>query len=141
MGAKKGPKTKGRASGTRRNGRSKFNRHTDQGYVTKAGPCTITKADGTVTVVDALTPREYRAKMKVRPTISPQKRARIFKRDGGVCRYCDANAEVIDHVVPIAQGGTNRYSNLVSACTACNTKKGATVWTPKRLRAQAKAST
>jgi hypothetical protein len=52
-------------------------------------------------------------------------RARIFQRDGYVCRYCSAeNVKfAIDHVVPLSRGGTNDEDNLVVACFACNSSK------------------
>ena len=40
------------------------------------------------------------------------------------CHYCGAPATVLDHVVPIARGGTSDRSNLVPACWNCNTMKG-----------------
>lgn len=43
----------------------------------------------------------------------------------GRCAYCfDAKAEHIDHVVPVAKGGTNDIGNLVPACAKCNLSKG-----------------
>lgn len=42
------------------------------------------------------------------------------------CAYCNAqNIPLeIEHIVPKAQGGTNRVSNLTLACVPCNQKKG-----------------
>jgi 5-methylcytosine-specific restriction endonuclease McrA len=44
-----------------------------------------------------------------------------------VCYYCgDAVAKAdatMDHVVPLAQGGTSTQGNVVVACKACNTQK------------------
>ncbi len=44
------------------------------------------------------------------------------------CIYCDkllsAPEMTIDHVVPIAAGGTNKPLNLVVACYPCNNAKG-----------------
>jgi 5-methylcytosine-specific restriction endonuclease McrA len=50
-------------------------------------------------------------------------RARILARDGNACRYCGARAEVVDHVVAIAAGGSDHDSNLVACCRACNERK------------------
>lgn len=43
------------------------------------------------------------------------------------CVYCDATQTVlnIDHVVPRAHGGSDRISNLVTACVPCNERKSA----------------
>lgn len=41
------------------------------------------------------------------------------------CFYCSAVGTVeLDHVVPIARGGTHSIGNLVAACRRCNASKG-----------------
>lgn len=42
------------------------------------------------------------------------------------CAYCDARGVPLelDHVRPRSKHGSNRASNLVAACTACNQRKG-----------------
>ncbi|HZU02336.1 MAG TPA: RNA-guided endonuclease IscB [Ktedonobacteraceae bacterium] len=42
------------------------------------------------------------------------------------CAYCDSRDVPLelDHVQPRARHGSNRVSNLVAACTACNQRKG-----------------
>lgn len=58
-------------------------------------------------------------------------RRRILERDGYACIYCGASiadnptvAFHVDHVVPLARGGTDAIGNLVTACHHCNTSKG-----------------
>lgn len=52
----------------------------------------------------------------------------LWARDDGKCRYCGRDAEAIDHVVPRRHGGSNDpFTNLVLACGACNSTKGAAV--------------
>ena len=45
----------------------------------------------------------------------------------GICHYCEKKFTVrqltMDHVVPIARGGTSTPGNIVPACQACNQKK------------------
>lgn len=45
----------------------------------------------------------------------------------GVCHYCGNRFEpkrlTMDHVVPIARGGTSAPGNVVPACLACNREK------------------
>lgn len=51
----------------------------------------------------------------------------ILKRDGYTCQYCGRNGSermTIDHVVPRYLGGKTIWENVVSACRACNTRKG-----------------
>jgi 5-methylcytosine-specific restriction endonuclease McrA len=50
-------------------------------------------------------------------------RQRILNRDGRVCFWCGLEADTIDHIVPVAKGGTDHDENLVSACRRCNYSK------------------
>lgn len=51
-------------------------------------------------------------------------RHNIFKRDGGKCQYCGTSRELtIDHVIPRSKGGKSTWTNLVTACKKCNSKK------------------
>lgn len=53
-------------------------------------------------------------------------RLRVFERDGGCCHYCgetDPNVLTIDHRVPLARGGEDAESNLVTCCRRCNCSK------------------
>lgn len=42
---------------------------------------------------------------------------------GGRCAYCGSEYSHIDHVIPLARGGTNWPSNLRPACESCNKHK------------------
>lgn len=61
------------------------------------------------------------------PRLLPSRR-NIFHRDGYACRYCKAKGKgvrlTLDHVKPKCQGGKNSWTNLVTACSTCNHKKG-----------------
>ena len=56
-------------------------------------------------------------------------RYEILRRDNYTCQYCGAKAPdvalTVDHVVPVALGGTDDASNLVTACRPCNEGKAA----------------
>lgn len=62
--------------------------------------------------------------------ISKRLRFEILKRDGSACRYCGAMAPdaklTVDHVTPVALGGSDEPSNLVTACRDCNAGKSST---------------
>lgn len=62
--------------------------------------------------------------------VSKRLRFEIFRRDNNTCQYCGAKAPdvelVPDHVVPVALGGKDEPSNLVTACDPCNSGKSAT---------------
>ncbi len=64
-----------------------------------------------------------------RRTISLSLRFSVYERDKYTCQYCGRRPpEVvlnIDHVQPVALGGTNRIDNLLTACRDCNSGKGA----------------
>lgn len=50
----------------------------------------------------------------------------LIERDGPNCAYCGCTPEKvhIDHIVPMAQGGSNMPDNLALSCHACNIGKG-----------------
>lgn len=64
-----------------------------------------------------------------RKAISKKVRFDIFKRDGFKCMYCGAHPPSVllhvDHIRPVADGGGNEDSNLVTSCEPCNLGKGA----------------
>lgn len=63
-------------------------------------------------------------------SVSKRLRFEILRRDQSTCRYCGATAPdvavTIDHVIPVALGGTDDPTNLVTACAACNSGKTST---------------
>jgi hypothetical protein len=58
---------------------------------------------------------------------TPALRRSIHAREHGVCFYClrrtPRRAHCLDHVVPLAQSGSNLFRNLVSCCLNCNSRK------------------
>jgi hypothetical protein len=63
-----------------------------------------------------------------RNKISKWQRRRILKRDGGRCLRCRSTERLeIDHIVPVARGGSNADDNLQTLCWKCNNGKGATL--------------
>jgi len=61
----------------------------------------------------------------------------IFAHDSYRCVYCgSAENLTLDHIVPVARGGTHTENNLVTACLHCNISKGMKpliVWLCHRL--------
>jgi hypothetical protein len=54
--------------------------------------------------------------------------ADVFKRDGRRCARCGSAEDLsIDHIVPLAAGGTHDLDNLQVLCRSCNSSKGAKV--------------
>lgn len=66
-----------------------------------------------------------------RKSIGKKKRFGIFARDEFTCRYCGKQPPevqlVIDHVMPVAEGGGNDETNLITSCWDCNAGKGKTL--------------
>jgi hypothetical protein len=60
-------------------------------------------------------------------TVTKRMRFEILRRDKHTCHYCGAAAPgakiTVDHVLPIALGGSDDPSNLVAACADCNAGK------------------
>jgi hypothetical protein len=78
-----------------------------------------------------------------RKQISKRRRFEIFKRDGFTCQYCGKhppNAILhVDHILAVANGGSNEDGNLITSCADCNLGKSAVPLSviPKSLAEQA----
>jgi 5-methylcytosine-specific restriction endonuclease McrA len=56
----------------------------------------------------------------------------LFARDGYRCLFCGRPGAQLrhrecltrDHLIPLSRGGTNEWTNVVTACSSCNTRKG-----------------
>jgi 5-methylcytosine-specific restriction endonuclease McrA len=56
----------------------------------------------------------------------------LFARDRYTCQFCGRTEAELgfrecltrDHLVPLSRGGTNDWTNVVTACSSCNTRKG-----------------
>lgn len=62
--------------------------------------------------------------MSKRRTIAKSVRFEVFKRDSFTCQYCGEKAPDVvlhvDHIHPVAEGGTNDILNLITSCRDCN---------------------
>lgn len=67
--------------------------------------------------------------MAERKALSKKTRFQVFKRDEFRCCYCGQcppNVVLeIDHIIAVANGGTNQIDNLITSCFDCNRGKGA----------------
>lgn len=76
-------------------------------------------------------------KMVIRPrTRIKLTRREVFRRDNFTCQYCGRKLGdlTIDHVVPRHMGGKHTWSNVVTACAACNHHKGGRTVEEARMR-------
>lgn len=66
--------------------------------------------------------------MAERKGLSKKTRFEVFKRDKFTCQYCGRMAPdvilEVDHIKPVAEGGTNKMINLITSCRDCNRGKG-----------------
>ncbi len=68
----------------------------------------------------------YASERKKNSTHWKKLRLMILNRDGWSCQYCgevERSEMTIDHIIPIARGGTDEPENLISACKRCNYSK------------------
>ena len=65
------------------------------------------------------------ARTSMRPSLT---NSMLFARDRQLCAYCGKRFLVRDlsrdHVVPVSRGGRDSWTNTVTACRSCNTRKG-----------------
>lgn len=84
--------------------------------------------------------------MAKRQAISPKLRFEVLKQARFRCQYCgasQADPDVvlhIDHLKPVAEGGTNDLLNLVAACAVCNLGKGRRLLDDDSVLRQARSS-
>ena len=68
-----------------------------------------------------------KAKKTKRESLSKKIRFEVFKRDKFTCVYCGRKAPdvilEVDHIEPVAKGGDNSITNLVTSCIDCNRGK------------------
>jgi len=69
-----------------------------------------------------------------RPRVKLSRRE-VFARDAHICQYCGTASRdlTIDHVVPKHRGGRHEWENLVTACRACNHRKGSKTLAEARM--------
>ena len=72
-----------------------------------------------------------------RPRVKLSRRE-IFARDRHTCQYCGRQTHdlTLDHIVPRHRGGGHTWENLVTACKACNHRKGGKTLEEARFRLQ-----
>jgi len=65
--------------------------------------------------------------MTQRKAVSKKARFEVFKRDLFCCAYCGRKPPhttlEVDHINPVANGGGNEQSNLITSCFDCNRGK------------------
>lgn len=106
-----------------------ISRHTD---ITCSPECRATRQ------AEARRGAKYKRRMLLQQaTIEVVYRKRIFQADNYRCHLCGRKtlpsktvphprAPTLDHIIPLAQGGTHEPSNCATACFSCNARKSDT---------------
>lgn len=78
--------------------------------------------------VEMYVPSVVALKSYIKVSHSPRfTRFNVYARDRFKCQYCyirpPTKELTFDHVVPLSRGGATSWTNIVTACKKCNTKK------------------
>lgn len=100
----------------------------DREFVFHGGICRKTGERSQLSVNSIVAVKRSAQHKHQKRVIPPLNNRELFLRDGHMCMYCgDQFPDGLltrDHVIPISRGGRDRWSNVVTACRACNTRKG-----------------
>jgi hypothetical protein len=71
----------------------------------------------------------HQAMLRRRPDyVPPLNNTTLFRRDAHICLYCGGRFHADDlsrdHILPTSRGGTDTWSNVITACKRCNHFKG-----------------
>ena len=79
-----------------------------------------------------------------RQPIPRKLRHQVFQRDNYRCRECGATNKQtrlhVDHIIPVAKGGTNDLDNLQTLCEKCNRAKYTDEWVGGEIGSEAISS-
>lgn len=67
--------------------------------------------------------RRRARKRRVESDVTVESRQALFDSYCGLCAYCHAPADTLDHIEPLFHGGADVLANLVPACRSCNGRK------------------
>jgi hypothetical protein len=100
----------------------------EQEFTFRGGVCRRTGQRSVVDVNSIIAVKRSTDGRVATRVIPPLTNRELFLRDAHLCMYCggeflESNL-TRDHVVPMSRGGKDRWSNVVAACRACNTRKG-----------------
>lgn len=100
----------------------------DKAIVVSEYDLTIRSVSCEFAIPSVIALKNYYRKPESTPTMTREK---VFIRDGYTCQYCmerfRSKELSLDHVIPRSRGGKLTWTNTVSACLACNYKKGHTL--------------
>ena len=69
-------------------------------------------------------------------------RKMVFEKDGYRCQICGATSATtkleVDHIIPLARGGTDDFDNLITLCCHCNHGKNDNIFRITRKKSKKK---
>lgn len=100
----------------------------DSVFTFHGGTSRLTGQRSTVEINSIIAVKRSKPVKRSKRIIPPLTNRELFLRDASLCMYCghkfnDA-ALTRDHIIPVSKGGRDRWSNVVTACRHCNTRKG-----------------
>ena len=94
-------------------------------YVARGGRCRVSGEQTRLSIPAILASDAVHQLIRNSP---PLVNANLFARDRHTCMYCGTSGQGVvltrDHVVPRVQDGRDVWENVVTACRACNGRKG-----------------
>jgi len=100
----------------------------DSVFAIKGGICRATGLRSVINVNSIIAIKRSALHKHLKRNIPPLTNNELFLRDAHLCMYCGGHYREAmltrDHVVPLSRGGTDRWTNVVTACRRCNTMKG-----------------
>lgn len=98
--------------------------------------CRVKRSRMAATIAHGSTKKHRHRARKFGVAYEPISPIKLFDRDGWRCQICGAStpkrlrgtyddrAPEVDHRIPMAMGGPHTWSNVQTACRACNIRKG-----------------
>lgn len=71
--------------------------------------------------MDGQLSKEFPKRIRTLVCTNPPNWRKVLKADP--CPFCYNTSVSVDHVVPVAHGGQNKWDNLVGMCRTCNEEK------------------
>jgi len=70
-----------------------------------------------------------------RTTISRPLYQYLITESRGICNYCHRTTiDEVHHIIPVEDGGSNDYNNLIALCGSCHSKIHKTRYSPNKLK-------